>query len=125
MTRELPIMATSEPPITVYVAIGNDGDRLSQGRWISYHDNVVEMITLSGTRIMADWYSSPLAGWQGHCFCIEVKVGVVADGHVDRDRRLGGRHDRQLAGHRIRPASRCQSPSRPRRPCAATVPGPA
>lgn len=70
-------MATSEPPITVYVAIGNDGDRLSQGRWISYHDNVVEMIALSGTRIMADWYSSPLAGWQGHCFCIEVKVGVI------------------------------------------------
>lgn len=77
MTRELPILATSEPPITVYVAIGNDADSLSQGRWISYHDNVVEMIVLAGARILADWYSSPLAGWQGHCFCVEVKVGVV------------------------------------------------
>lgn len=77
MSHELPILGSREPPITVYVAIGNDADSLSQARWIAYHDNVVEMITLAGARIMADWYSAPLANWQGTCFCIEVKVGVV------------------------------------------------
>lgn len=77
MSHELPILGSREPPITVYVAIGNDADSLSQARWISYHDNVVEMITLAGARIMADWYSAPLANWQGSVLCIEVKVGVV------------------------------------------------
>lgn len=77
MTSEHPIIGTREPPITVYVAIGNEVDSLPQPRWVAYHDEVVEMITLSGTRIMADWYSGPLATWQGHCFCIEVKVGVI------------------------------------------------
>ncbi len=77
MTSEHPIIGTREPPITVYVAIGNEVDSLPQARWVAYHDEVVEMIVLSGTRIMADWHSAPLATWQGHCFCLEVKVGVV------------------------------------------------
>lgn len=77
MSLELPIVGVREPPITVYVTIGNDVDSLSQGRWVAYHDEVVEMITLAGARILADWYSAPLALWQGHCFCVEVKVGVI------------------------------------------------
>lgn len=68
---------TPEPPITAYVTLGNDNDSLSQARWIRFHDDVVEMITLSGARILGQWYSGPLAPWQGHCFCIEVRVGVV------------------------------------------------
>lgn len=68
---------TPEPPITAYVAIGNHGDSLSQPRWIAYRDDVVKMIELAGGVVMADWYSAPLAAWQGACFCIEVKVGVV------------------------------------------------
>lgn len=68
---------TPEPPITIYVSIGNERDSLPQAHWIAYHDEVVEMITLAGARIMADWYSAPLATWQGACLCIEVKVGVI------------------------------------------------
>lgn len=68
---------TPEPPITVYITIGNDVDSLPQARWVQYHGDVVEMIALSGARIMADWYSTALATWQGNCLCVEVKVGVV------------------------------------------------
>lgn len=36
------------------------------------------MIVSGGGRILADWYSAPLAAWQGHCFCIEIQPGIAA-----------------------------------------------
>lgn len=77
MSQEQPIVGMREPPVIVYVTIGNEADSLTQARWVAFHDEVVEMITLAGAQIMGDWYSAPLARWQGHCFCVQVKVGVI------------------------------------------------
>jgi hypothetical protein len=67
---------TPEPPITVYVAIGNDTG-LSQIQWIKYHDSVVEELIRGGGRVLADWYSQPVAHWQGACFWVEIHAGIA------------------------------------------------
>jgi hypothetical protein len=66
---------TPEPPITIYVAIGNDSG-LSQTSWIKYHDAVAEELIRGGGRILADWYSLPTAHWTGCCFWVEIHAGI-------------------------------------------------
>lgn len=67
---------TPEPPITIYVALGNDSG-LSQVQWVKYHDSVVEELIRGGGRVLADWYSQPVAHWQGACFCVEIHAGIT------------------------------------------------
>jgi hypothetical protein len=71
---------TPEPPITVYVAIGNDSG-LSQVQWIKYHDAVTEELIRGGGRILADWYSQPVAHWTGACFWVEIHAGATTRLH--------------------------------------------
>jgi hypothetical protein len=67
---------TPEPPITVYIAIGNDTS-LSPVQWAKYASMAIEEMVRAGGRVLADWYSLPNAHWQGQCFCVEIQPGIV------------------------------------------------
>lgn len=67
---------TPEPPVSVYIAIGNDTG-LSPLQWATYSEKVTEEIIRGGGRILADWYSAPTAHWQGQCLWVEVAPGIV------------------------------------------------
>lgn len=67
---------TPEPPITAYIAIGNDSG-LTQLQWIKYHDAVTDELIRGGGVILANWYSPPIAHWIGAVFWVQIHAGIT------------------------------------------------
>jgi hypothetical protein len=61
--------------ITVYIAIGNSDDHLSQLEWHQYASEVDAAVSraarVGGVRVHGRWYSLPSEPWQNACWCIE------------------------------------------------------
>lgn len=68
---------TPEPPISVYVTIGNDSDSLSQAEWVRYYDAAGAVMVSGGATIQGEWHSGPLAHWQGHCYFVQLQPGIA------------------------------------------------
>lgn len=67
---------TPEPPVVVYVSVGNDVS-LSQNKWIQLHDDLEEEMIRGGGRIIGDFCSPPKSRWQGFLWCIEFPPGII------------------------------------------------
>lgn len=65
--------------ITVYIGIGNFGDRLSQARWCEFYDEVHEAITDHASQVHGVWLSCSASEWQNACWCVEVDDEWVAE----------------------------------------------
>lgn len=61
--------------ITVYIAIGNSDDKLSQANWsrfVADVDRAFELaVRFEGARVHGRWYSLPHEPWQNACWCGE------------------------------------------------------
>lgn len=63
--------------LTVYVAIGNSDDKLSQGRWAMFHMDVAKTLQDAGAHFHGEWFSHSAAMWQNACWCVDIPAGVV------------------------------------------------
>lgn len=68
---------TPEPPITVFVSIGNVQDRLVQRDWAEFHREVVLEMELAGAKFQGEWFSGPVALWQTAAWCIDIQPGIA------------------------------------------------
>lgn len=61
---------------TIAVMIGNSDDKLSQGDWHAFCDDVDQAISrtcrYNGTKVHGRFYSLPNEQWQNACWVIEV-----------------------------------------------------
>lgn len=63
---------TSGGPITVYAAIGNSDDRLSQAAWSQFAGEFVSITARYARAVHGEWFSSPEAPFQNACICFEI-----------------------------------------------------
>lgn len=75
---------------TVYISVGNSDDKLSQGEWAQFVDEVDRAVSgaakYEGNRIHGRWYSLPNEPWQNACWCIEFHPDLAQS---QRDLRQG------------------------------------
>ncbi len=69
----------SAPVSTVYVAIGNSDDKLSQNRWVCFLLDTKQAIHDSGALIHGEWTSYPDSIYQNACFCFEIDDDKVPE----------------------------------------------
>ena len=63
---------TDNPPLTIYVSIGNSDDKLTQDDWCHYCICVDTEIRMTVPTIHGEWYSKSAAPWQNMCICFEI-----------------------------------------------------
>lgn len=58
--------------LTVYVAIGNSDDKLTQQRWNELCTRVHRAVFGYAEQVHGDWQSIGSAPWQNACICFEI-----------------------------------------------------
>lgn len=64
-----------EQAVTVFAAIGNSDDKLSQRQWSAFYAQFVELIRAHALAIHGEWVSEATAAVQNACICFEVSKG--------------------------------------------------
>lgn len=64
---------------TVYISIGNSGDKLSQHDWNEFIFEVNSVLAQNEHTRHGTWFSEPRADWQNACFCADVQDIDIAD----------------------------------------------
>jgi hypothetical protein len=60
--------------LTVYVAIGNSDDKLTQARWNELCTRVHRAVFAYAEQVHGDWQSIGSAPYQNACLCFEIPV---------------------------------------------------
>lgn len=67
--------------ITVYIAIGNSDDKLTQLEWSQFLNEVDRAVTnmanLQGTQVHGRWHSLATEPWQNACWCVSIDESLV------------------------------------------------
>lgn len=77
MSLELPIVGVREPPITVFVSIGNVNSALTFRDWSAFHQEIRDMLHRAGGAFQDELFSAQHVAWQTACWCVDVKPGIV------------------------------------------------
>lgn len=64
--------------ITVYVAIGNSDDKLSQASWHEFWTSLRAAVGQHAAEVHGEWLSIPCAPYQNACICAAVHVEDTA-----------------------------------------------
>lgn len=75
----------SNHPLTVYAAIGNSDDRLTQARWSRYVFGFLALVRFYAAVVHGEWFSSPYSTFQNACTCFEIDRDKVT--HLRADLR--------------------------------------
>ena len=67
---------------TIYVAIGNSDDKLSQADWADFTKDVTDEVRSVASRIHMAGFSAPIHPWQNACWVFDVIS-------LDREQELG------------------------------------
>ena len=64
---------------TVYVAVGNSDDRLSQELWAKFVHLVVRTIESYAQRMHGVWFSAPDSPFQNACVCLQLDSATARE----------------------------------------------
>lgn len=64
--------------ITVYISIGNSDDKLPQGSWWSFCNELEFLLDNYYVAVHGQWYSLPNSRFQNACWCVEVPTNDVS-----------------------------------------------
>lgn len=59
-----------DAPVTVYISIGNGGDKLTQRRWAEFAWAMHSELEPLG-RFLGEWASCSMSPWQNACWAVE------------------------------------------------------
>lgn len=64
---------------TVYVAVGNSDDRLSQELWAKFVHLVIRTIESYAQRMHGVWFSAPDSPFQNACVCLQLSSATARE----------------------------------------------
>lgn len=57
---------------TVFAAIGNSDDKLTQWQWSEFVNSFVNIVRIHASKIHGEWVSESSAPFQNACMCFEI-----------------------------------------------------
>ena len=73
------LVPTEPGMVTVYLAIGNSDDKLSQSRWSAFIRDIVDAVRQAAVTVHGEWYSAAISPSQTACFCVELTEQAAGD----------------------------------------------